>query len=318
VKRWSSETRRWGSGREPQLNPKIGFELDRLQPYCDMDVRPFDDAASFAREAGAYLAADPFSSSVIAVQVDGVLRGIRDGGPQDRYWTAVEGDRTLGIAMHTPPHNVFLARMPVAAAAALAQSLAATSRGLPGASGEVETVAAFVERWMELTDQRSSTSTSMRMYRLAELSFPAGVGGRARPAAPGDVDVVAAWLEAFHEEAQPHMPLADWRSQAEQRVRSGQFMLWEDNQQAVSVAAFSNAVAGVSRVGPVYTPPAQRRRGYGAAVTAHATAAAVNAGAEHVVLYTDLSNPTSNAIYQTIGYRPDHDAESRTFHQNDG
>jgi predicted GNAT family acetyltransferase len=61
----------------------------------------------------------------------------------------------------------------------------------------------------------------------------------------------------------------------------------------------------------VYTPPAYRRRGYGAAVTAHATAAALAAGAEHVVLYTDLSNPTSNSIYQKIGFVPDHEAEER-------
>jgi predicted GNAT family acetyltransferase len=66
-------------------------------------------------------------------------------------------------------------------------------------------------------------------------------------------------------------------------------------------------------VGPVYTPPARRGRGFGSAVTADATAAAIAAGADHVVLYTDLSNPTSNAIYQTIGYRVDHDAEERSF-----
>lgn len=48
-------------------------------------------------------------------------------------------------------------------------------------------------------------------------------------------------------------------------------------------------------------------------MTAEATAAAVRAGAAHVVLYTDLANPTSNSIYQAIGYRPDHDAEERTF-----
>ena len=283
-----------------------------------MDVRPFGAAASFAREAAAYLTADPFSSSVIAVQVDGVLRGIRAPGPNDRYWTVVEADQTLGIAMHTPPHNVFVARMPAAAASALAQSLAETSEGLPGVTGELGTVAAFVDRWTELTGEGSSTGASLRMYRLAELKAPIGVGGRARPAAQDDVGVVAGWLEAFHDEVQQHAPTADWRAQADQRVRAGQFVLWEDmwedEPQAVSVAAFSHAVAGVSRVGPVYTPPAQRRRGYGAAVTAQATAAAIDAGAEHVVLYTDLSNRTSNAIYQAIGYRADHDAEERTFH----
>jgi predicted GNAT family acetyltransferase len=279
-----------------------------------MDVRPFEDAGSFAREAATYVSADPFSSSVIAVQVDAVIRGIRDAGPRDRYWTVVEADQTLGIAMHTPPHSVFLARMPAPAAVALAHSLAETSPGLPGVSGELHAVAAFADKWTERTGQGSSTAVLMRMYRLAELTFPREIGGRSRPAAQGDVEVVAGWLEAFHHEAQPHAPIADWRGLAEQRIRAGQFRLWEDEKQPVSVAGFSNAVEGVSRVGPVYTPLGQRRRGYGAAVTAQATAAAINAGAKHVVLYTDLSNPTSNAIYQTIGFRDDHDAEERTFH----
>ena len=69
----------------------------------------------------------------------------------------------------------------------------------------------------------------------------------------------------------------------------------------------------MARVGAVYTPPAYRRRGYGAAVTAKATAAALSAGADHVVLYPDLANPTSNSVYQSIGYKPAHDAEERAF-----
>jgi predicted GNAT family acetyltransferase len=58
----------------------------------------------------------------------------------------------------------------------------------------------------------------------------------------------------------------------------------------------------VARIGPVYTPPEYRGHGYGSAVTAAATAAVLAAGAVPV-LYTDLANPTSNKIYQAIGYR---------------
>ena len=81
----------------------------------------------------------------------------------------------------------------------------------------------------------------------------------------------------------------------------------------VSLAAFSAPARGVSRIGPVYTPPQFRRHGYGTAVTAYASRAALHAGAEHVVLYTDLANPTSNKIYQAIGYVPDHDFEEHRF-----
>ena len=81
----------------------------------------------------------------------------------------------------------------------------------------------------------------------------------------------------------------------------------------MALAGRSAPAGGVARIGPVYTPPARRRRGYGSAVTARATQAALQAGANDVVLYTDLSNPTSNAIYQSIGYVADHDSQERSL-----
>ena len=73
-------------------------------------------------------------------------------------------------------------------------------------------------------------------------------------------------------------------------------------------AAASAPVAGMSRIGPVYTPADLRGHGYGSAVTAAASSWARHSGADHVVLFTDLANPVSNAIYQRIGYRPELDA----------
>jgi predicted GNAT family acetyltransferase len=84
----------------------------------------------------------------------------------------------------------------------------------------------------------------------------------------------------------------------------GGFLLWEAAGGPVSLAGMTRAVAGVVRVGPVYTPPERRGAGYAGAVTAAISRAALDAGAEEVVLFTDLANPTSNALYQKIGYRP--------------
>ena len=72
----------------------------------------------------------------------------------------------------------------------------------------------------------------------------------------------------------------------------------------MSMAARNVTVAGVSRIGPVYTPPASRRHGYGAAATAACTGTRWTRGARQVVLFTDQANPTSNGIYQRIGFRP--------------
>ena len=113
--------------------------------------------------------------------------------------------------------------------------------------------------------------------------------------------------------ALPHNPVEDNAATVERRIAGGELHVWRDGEAAVSVASVTAPAAGVARIGPVYTPPEERRKGYGAAVTAAASAAALAAGAEQVVLYADLDNPTSNAIYQAIGFRFNHDGESRLF-----
>jgi predicted GNAT family acetyltransferase len=69
------------------------------------------------------------------------------------------------------------------------------------------------------------------------------------------------------------------------------------------MAYYTPPAAGVSRIGPVYTPPQQRRRGFAAACTAATSDVALRSGANDCVLYTQLTNPQSNAIYRRIGYR---------------
>jgi predicted GNAT family acetyltransferase len=62
-------------------------------------------------------------------------------------------------------------------------------------------------------------------------------------------------------------------------------------------------VAGVVRIGPVYTPPQHRRRGYAGSAVAAASRRALAEGATRCMLFTDLANPTSNKIYAEVGYR---------------
>lgn len=278
-----------------------------------MDVRLFDDPYVFLHEAAGYLAADPFSANVIAVYANRVGAGAQPQGPEDLWAAVTEGGRVVGLAMHTPPHRLFVARMPEPAAVALAAALVERHRRLPGVNGESAAVASFVAAWQERTGEGAFVDVRMRMYRLDELKLPTGVPGGGRVANFDDTPVAARWAAAFHDEAQAQAPSNDWSAWAAQRITCGELHLWVENGRPVAMAAHTAPVGGVARVGPVYTAPPMRRRGFGAAVTAAATAAALEAGADHVVLYTDLSNPTSNAIYQDIGYRPDHDGEERVF-----
>ena len=88
--------------------------------------------------------------------------------------------------------------------------------------------------------------------------------------------------------------------------------LWEDGEVA-SLAGIGSPTPHGVRVGPVYTPPDRRGRGYASALVAGISQAALDAGRTFCFLFTDLANPTSNHIYETIGYRPVRDVDMWRF-----
>jgi predicted GNAT family acetyltransferase len=136
--------------------------------------------------------------------------------------------------------------------------------------------------------------------------------GTARLAAGTDRDLLAGWFDAFAREA-GDAPREDHRADVAERLGYGGITVWEVGGVPVSVAGRTRAVAGMVRVGPVYTPPELRGHGYAGAATAAVSQAALDDGIREVVLYTDLANPTSNALYQRLGYRPVEDRVVLSF-----
>ena len=278
-----------------------------------MRVLTYSDPKEFLVKAEPFLVAEPFSPSVIATVTTRIASGALAKSSDSAWLTAEEDSRVVGLAMHTPPHNMFLSRMRENVAFAIAREVAQSGRVPTGVNGAVDSTRAFARAWEETTGLPSVVVRETRMYRLHELRMPRAVGRADRAGPSQDLDLVTNWLAAFHDEAQPHAPVDDWSTVAQRRMSAGELYLWRVGGVPVAVAGASRAVAGVARVGPVYTAQRLRGNGYGSSVTAAATSAALTDGARHVVLYTDLANPISNSIYQNIGYQPDHDAEERVF-----
>src|SRR4029077_8890307 len=139
-----------------------------------------------------------------------------------------------------------------------------------------------------------------RLFRLDALIPPTGVPGSARRAGEADRSLLLDWDQAFAEEAEARG--MDLERSVDRMVAAGGAWIWVDGE-PVSLAVRRAPAEGSARVGPVYTPPQHRGHGYGSAVTAVATQDVLDDGAVPV-LFTDLANPTSNAIYQRLGYRP--------------
>jgi predicted GNAT family acetyltransferase len=269
---------------------------------CAIDT----DLRSYADVVMPWLLRDPVvnnvACTVIRQRLDGVVP-VESGALWIRVLTD-SGD-LLGAAFRTPPRGLLLTRMPSTAAEVLARHLADRGVGLPDADGPDRTVARFASRYAGLAGLTAQKVMEQRLYRLDRVRQPVNVTGRLRPAVPGDRDLLVAWSAAGIGEMHPDAPPYDPADPVDRRIgRDGLLWVWQDDGRPVSMAWLSPPVVGVVRVSGVYTPPAQRRRGYAGGCVAAVSQVALDRGAAACVLYTDLDNPTSNAIYQRIGYRP--------------
>ncbi|WP_283137753.1 GNAT family N-acetyltransferase [Rhizohabitans arisaemae] len=212
-------------------------------------------------------------------------------------WYTRDGE-VHGVVLRTPPFPLVLGNIPADSAGELASVLRG-HREPPGVNGPMESVLAFHAAW----DRPESTRITHRLYHL-ESPTPPSPRGAARALGPAEEDLAVDWFAAFMAEAEPENADADHKDYVRSRIGRRELVFWEVDEEPVTMAGFSTPIEGMSRIGPVYTPPAHRRRGYGSAATWAVTEAAQAAGADRVLLFTDLANPTSNSIYQKLGYRP--------------
>lgn len=274
------------------------------------------DAEAFLARARAWLEAREDEHNLI-LGLASALRDVAPGpGPEGYLLATVErAAQVVGCVFRTPPHKVGLTRMPPEAAAPVAASLAVRYDTIPGMMGPPDVVSAVAEVWARLRGVRVLAGAAQRMYRLDTVVLPEGVGGRMRAAGADDLPTLHAWGEAFAAEAglafrAPPATRAGW-------VERGVAFLWEDEGEPVSMAVVPARTGRGSRIGYVYTPPERRGRGYASALVARVSEREVEEG-RFCVLYTDLANPTSNAIYRAVGYRPLCDVLDVTFTDADG
>ncbi|MET8233693.1 GNAT family N-acetyltransferase [Micromonospora sp. NPDC005298] len=273
-----------------------------------------EDLATFAGTAGAWLRREPVLHNVLLTLVAGRLSGDVPLSGDERFVRVVDGGVTVGAAVWTPPRGPLLGGVPVAAARSLAEHFVREVPPLVEVHGPVPAVVEFARRYTERAGLLAVPGTAQRIFRVETVRPPAGVPGRARPATAADRDLLVAWAAAYAAETMPGRPTVELSGQVDTRLPYGDLLwLWEVAGAPVSMAWLSRRVAGVARVSGVYTPPEHRGRGFAGGCVAHVSRYALSAGATTCTLYTDLSNPTSNHIYQALGYTPVADAAQWRF-----
>ncbi len=225
------------------------------------------------------------------------------------FYAAVhQGEDLLAAASMTPPHNLVVFSTPPdppeAAFVLIAEYLQREQWPVPGVLGPNAAALAFAQAWQAAGGASARLTVHERIYELRQVLPHTIPPGQMRLAAPQDLDLITAWLIGFYRDANldERPTLAEARDISQVRIEDGSFYLWEDGG-PVSLAGWTRPTPHGCCIGPVYTPAEYRAKGYATALTAALSQLLLNSGKQFTELFTDLANPTSNSIYQKIGYR---------------
>ena len=226
-----------------------------------------------------------------------------DVHPEFHLWAVEDGGRAVAAASMTPPFNLLVCRpQQVGALAALAGSIHRQGITLPGVTGAVPEVDGFVREWTRLSGATARRRMAQGVYRLESVRAGGDVAGRMRLAVEGDRQLLMSWIQDFTAEALDETAVTRSEQVVGRRLRGdGGFAFWEDDG-PVSLAGWGGETPNGVRIGPVYTPPALRGRGYAGALVSELSARLLSEGRRFCFLYTNLANPVANRLYERVGY----------------
>lgn len=263
-----------------RLHPSPRAFLDRAEPWLlrHEDRHNLILSLAYARaERGAVEGAAPFLATVES------------------------DDRIVGCALRTPPHKVLVTDMPEEATPVLAAGLAVAYHHIPAVLGPGPVADRVAAEWVRVRGGGWRPGMAQGVYRLDEVTPPAGTPGRMRSAGADDLELAVEWGEGFARDT--GIGFANVRESVAAWIERGVAHVWEADGEPVSIAVAHGRTPKGVRIGYVYTPPERRGRGYASGLVAALSQRMLDGGVDFCVLYTDLSNPTSNAIYRRVGYR---------------
>lgn len=280
-----------------------------------MIVTTYEDAAVFLQKTQVYLEQnEALNGLMLGLAIR--LTQFRDQIKILPFMATVEDKAGLAAAaLMTPPHKLILYSdrdNSDEALTALAHHLQGSQWTFPAVLGLAPVAESFARIWSNLLGTTYRVGVRQRVFELQQVQHPPYPAGRLRVATTADTEIVTQWILDFHEEALEPIDWTTAHEMANGRIRQGDVYVWEDRA-PVTMAAKVRPTAKGMTISLVYTPPEQRQRGYATACVAALSQLLLDEGWQFCTLFTDLSNPTSNSIYQKIGYKPVGDFNDYVF-----
>ncbi len=266
--------------------------------------KPIQNIQSFFAITREALYAQPSRNSLIL----GICEKLKqDPKAYESPFFAVVQDKFKNLelaALMTPPHNLVLAGVNVKmdAIRTLVHGLLDHQIQIPGAIGPTPLIDQFMTCYQKETWGSSSQDMNQGVYELKSVRQIDMPQGGYRKANLQDSELITGWFRKFQSEALNKESEID-QQRIENLIEAESIYLWETADGPVSMAMKTRPITNAITISGVYTPPEHRRKGYATACVARLCQSLLNSGYETINLFTDLANPTSNAIYQQIGFK---------------
>jgi len=270
-----------------------------------MTVVLYEDARAFQRAVASVLQEFEAENNLMLGLIDTLVRRWPDRclyNDQPALMAGLVDDQdhglVLGAAVMTPPHRLILSRAPAGMLTQLITALDGAGTTLPGVNGPKRVVQDFAACWRSRPGRTATLQRGLLIYQLDQVTQLQRSPGALRVAVPADLPVLGPWSEDFD-----RATASSSRRQLEQLVAAGQVVIWQSPAGVpLAMAAWLARTRAGVRIGNVYTPPALRGQGFASAAVAALSQQLLDEGRRFCFLYTEISNPTSNHIYQVIGY----------------
>jgi predicted GNAT family acetyltransferase len=262
----------------------------------------------FLERVGAHLRAHPAESNLMLgllcelARAGVIAREEAEPEAMRPVFLLVEGARgsVEAVAMQTPPRALIVSRASERAVDALVEFVRSEHLALGGVVGPAAAAERFASVWGARAGCAPIVRVNHMLYELDRVRPPATCPGMLREATPRDENILAEWSEAFTTETAMDA-IGDCLGFVRKKMAERQLFVWANDTPACMAAWMGRTDQGV-RIGYVYTPRAERKKGYASALVAALSQRLLDKGVPRCFLFTDAANPTSNRIYRALGY----------------
>lgn len=268
-----------------------------------MQVLAFTDLKAYLAEVEPFLLTEE-ARNCHALGLFGLLAQDSQLEAEAKYWAFYEDSGLTGAAWRYPSGLIGMTDLCAEAIESLIEEILNRQIQITAMFGAAHTADTFRDVWQRRASVTVTATIHQRIYQIDSVIYPASVVGGMFLPRPDDLELIADWNLKFSEDCGMTSSTKEARENAKSALKTNSRYFWKTDRGIVAMAGWSGKTRSGVRINSVYTPPPYRGQGYASALVAALSGKLLGEdGRKYCFLYTDLSNPISNKIYQKIGYK---------------